>query len=70
MSDGSSTFYADITDKEFLKRVDDGEPCAKGDALRVRLRVEQTRQGAKIATVRTMTHVIDHIRRQEPGRLL
>ncbi|QNK72708.1 hypothetical protein H7F36_16130 [Variovorax sp. PAMC28562] len=64
-SDGNSSFLADIEDQEFLKRVDHGEPFAKGEILRVLMRIEQTRQGVNLTTKRAVVKVIEHLRRQQ-----
>lgn len=65
-SDGGASFFAEITDVDFLARVDSGEPFAKGDALRVRMRLEQSRQGQELTTVRTVVKVHEHLKRHQP----
>jgi hypothetical protein len=56
-SDGQNSFHADILDSEFLSSVDEGEPFAKGDLLRVDLRITQERAGTKITTDRVVVKV-------------
>jgi hypothetical protein len=68
-SDGSTSFHADIEDAEFLQRVDAGEAFAKGDQLRVRLRIEQMRHGRELSATRTVVQVLEHIRQRETGTL-
>ena len=68
-SDGGSSFFADIEDDEFLHRVNAGEPFAKGDALRVLMRIEQERRGAELTTNRRIMKVMEHIRQQPTQRL-
>jgi hypothetical protein len=67
-SDGSSSFYADIADTEFLALVDSGEAFAKGDSLIVDLRIVQQRQGERIMTDKTIIKVKEHRRRQGQDR--
>jgi hypothetical protein len=59
-SDGQTSFYAEILDKEFRARVDAGERFGKGDVLEVDLQLVQDRFGAKISTERVILKVIDH----------
>jgi len=68
-SDGGSSFFADIEDEEFIQRVNAGEPFSKGDALRVKMRIEQGRKGSELTTNRTIIKVLEHIRQQTTGRL-
>jgi hypothetical protein len=68
-SDGGSVFYAEIIDEAFLAKIDQGEPFAKGDALRVRMRIEQSRQGSDLTTVRTIVTVHEHLRKQNTAGL-
>lgn len=68
-SDGGSSFFADIEDEDFIQRVNTGESFAKGDALRVRMRIEQGRKGSDLTTTRTIIKVLEHIRQQSSGRL-
>jgi len=69
-SDAQSSFYADILDKEFLVKVDQGEPFAKGDWLRVELRITQERAGGKITTERAVMKVHEHISGQKQHPLI
>lgn len=68
-SDGGSSFYAEIVDEAFLAKIDQGEAFAKGDALRVRMRIEQSRQGSELTTVRTVVTVHEHLRKQNTAGL-
>jgi len=68
-SDGGSSFYADIEDEEFIHKVNAGQTFAKGDALRVKMRIEQERRGSELTTNRTIIKVLDHIRQQGSQRL-
>lgn len=69
-SDGTVSFYADISDVDFIARVDGGEAFAKGDSLIVEMRIEQRKQGDKITTERIIVKVLDHKRRPTQGGLL
>lgn len=69
-SDGQNSFYADILDLEFLSNVDKGEPFAKGDLLRVDLRITQERAGIKITTERAVIKVHEHKTGQKQHALL
>lgn len=69
-SDGTVSFYADISDVDFIARVDGGEAFAKGDSLIVEMRIEQRKQGEKITTERIIVKVLDHKRRPTQGGLL
>ena len=69
-SDAQNSFYADILDKEFLLKVDQGEPFAKGDWLRVDLRITQEKAGIKITTERAVIKVHEHISGQKQHPLL
>jgi hypothetical protein len=68
-SDGGSSFFADIEDDEFIQRVNAGEAFAKGDALRVMMRIEQERKGSELMTNRKIIKVLEHIRQQSTGKL-
>lgn len=69
-SDGSGSFYADISDAEFITRVNNGEAFAKGDSLIVEMRIQQHRQGEKLLTEKTIVKVIEHRSRPSQGGLL
>jgi hypothetical protein len=58
--DGQSSFYAEITDREFIETVDKGERFGKGDLLIVEMEIIQTKtpQGLKIEKL--ITKVTDH----------
>lgn len=68
-SDGGSSFFADIEDPDFIHKVNAGESFAKGDVLRVKMRVEQERRGSELTTNRTVISVLEHIRQQANHRL-
>ncbi len=59
-SDGQSSFFADLVDRDFLARVDKGERFGKGDLLRVDLRITQDKAGSKINTERAIIKVHEH----------
>ena len=62
-SDGESTFWADIEDEAFLKRVREGrESFSSGDMLRCRLEVTQLRRDGRLHTERRVLEVLEHIR--------
>lgn len=58
--DGRNTIFADILDKEFLARVNNGELFGKGDVLRVELRIVQKQSGHKIIIEHTIIKVLEH----------
>lgn len=68
-SDGTSSFFADILDLEFLARVDAGERFGKGDVLIVALRITQERSGLKITAERSVVKVLEHRQGQEQHKL-
>jgi hypothetical protein len=57
---GGQSIWAEMTDKEFLSRVDDGERFGKGDVLRVTLEIIQTSIIDKLKTDYRITEVIEH----------
>lgn len=59
-SDGSNSFTADIEDKSFLKRVEDGERFGKEDILRVRIKISQSSSASKLSIKRSIIEVIEH----------
>jgi hypothetical protein len=60
LNDGQTSFYAEITDVDFLESVDKGERFGKGDLLIVEMEIIQTKtpQGLKIEKI--VTKVNDH----------
>jgi hypothetical protein len=64
-TEGDAVFTASIEDPSFRRRIDDGEPFRKGDALHVRMRVVQTWRGdpQTLRVERTVLQVLDHIPR-------
>lgn len=69
LSDGNSTFFATIEDREFLDRVEQGEPFRKGDMLRVVMRITQTRDAEGLHSDYLVTRVLEHIPREVQLRL-
>jgi hypothetical protein len=64
-SDGQQVFFAAVEDPGFLERVDAGrEAFRKGDMLRCRVRVVQSRRADGLHTDRFVMEVIEHIPRQ------
>ncbi|EJC6930942.1 hypothetical protein ABVZ07_002604 [Vibrio parahaemolyticus] len=60
-SDGQSSFYAEITDEQFLERVDNGEErFGKNDILLVEMDVIQTQTPTCLKVEKIITKVIDH----------
>ncbi len=65
LSDGSSTIYAGISDKEFLKKVDENlVSFSKGDVLMCRVRVKQWQDVSGVKTDYVVEEVLEH----RPGR--
>ena len=60
LHDGQASFYAEITDKDFIDSVDKGERFGKGDLLIVEMEIIQTKtpQGLKVEKI--ITKVKDH----------
>jgi len=58
---GQTTISAAIEDQDFLTRIDSGEAFAKGDMLRCRMRVVQTRRQNKLHTEYHLLEVLDHL---------
>lgn len=60
-SDGSSTFYAEVQDEAFLKRVDENDIAfSKGDILKVRLAKRQTLVNEDMKAEYRVTEVLEH----------
>ena len=69
-SDGQTSFFAKISDAEFLQSVDDGsERFGKGDTLKVRLRIQQESAAGRLSAERTVTKVLDHYQSRPQGNL-
>ncbi len=65
-SDGQSSFYADIVDQEFLKKVDSGmERFGKGDQLVARVRFVQSGTFGSLKLERIIIKVLKHQTPQE-----
>lgn len=69
LSDGNSTFFAAIDDRQFLDRVQQGEPFRNGDMLRVAMRITQTRDADGLHSDYLVTRVLEHIPREVQLRL-
>lgn len=69
-SDGGSSYFANISDRDFLSKVNEGEPFAKGDILKVEMVVLQSSVGGRINTERIITRVLEHRSRPVQGNLL
>jgi len=63
LSDGESSFYAEMADEAFQSRVARGESFRKGDVLHCRLRVVQSQLDDALHTERTIIEVLDHLPR-------
>jgi hypothetical protein len=64
VSTGDHVFWAAVRDEGFLERVDSGdEAFRKGDMLRCRMEVAQSRDVEGLHTEYTIIHVLDHIPR-------
>ena len=60
-SDGNATFYAEITDKEFLARVEQNETAfAKDDVLKAKLKRKQYIVEGSIKTDYVIVKILDH----------
>ncbi len=64
---GDSTFFADITDEDFLKAVEKNEQqFGSTDTLKVKLKTEQyLDKNGKLKSDYTVTKVLDHIKGSE-----
>ena len=62
LSDGTNTFLVDMEDQEFLAKINNNEEVfAKGDQLKIRLRVVQYRKpNGDLKTYHTALEVLDH----------
>jgi hypothetical protein len=60
--DGDRRFTAPISDQAFVSRVNAGEPFSKGDMLRCRVRIVQSRRESRLHIDREVVRVLDHIR--------
>jgi hypothetical protein len=58
--DGQQSFYAHVEDREFLARVDAGEPFRKGDVVIADVRINQQQSGMKLVAERAISKVIEH----------
>lgn len=70
LSDGNNTFWASMLDNRFLHRVDQGiEVFRKGDMLRCRMRIVQSRSSEGLHTDYEVHEVYEHIPRPTQLRL-
>jgi len=68
--DGQNSFYADITDEEFLKKVDQGAArFGKGDKLVALVRFTQSATIGSLKMERTVVKVLEHEIAAVPGKL-
>lgn len=67
-SDGQESFQATLDDREFLAKVDAGEPFRKGDIIVANVRINQAQQGTRLTAERTITRVFEHRERPHPLR--
>jgi hypothetical protein len=58
--DGQQSFYAHVEDREFLARVDAGEPFRKGDVIIADVRINQQQSGMKLVAERAIAKVLEH----------
>jgi hypothetical protein len=66
VSDGAQTFWASIDDREFLRGVEEGiEAFRKGDMLRGRMRIIQTRRADGLHADYRIVEVIEHLPRPQ-----
>jgi hypothetical protein len=69
-ADGENTFFATIEDPSFLERVELGiEAFRKGDMLRCRMRIVQSRRDGHLQIERQVMRVIEHLPRGEQMQL-
>ena len=59
-SDGSTSFYAQVLDHNFLRQVQGNEPFSSGDILKARLRRTQYLAGDTMKTEYTLLKVLEH----------
>ena len=69
LSTGENSFAAALEDADFLRRVNGGEAFRKGDMLRCRMRIEQSRHGESLHTEHRVVEVLEHIPREVQMRL-
>lgn len=70
LSDGKTTYYYSIEDKEFLKKVDQNEAFTKDDLLKVRVHLVVRRMvGGEIKTDHTVVEVLEHLPGPKQARL-
>lgn len=59
-SDGSSSFWADVEDRDFLNQVESGRRFGKGDRMFVEMRLRQSGTVTALKQDRAVVRVIDH----------
>lgn len=69
VAQGGEPFWVTITDKHFLKKVDDGEQFAKGDYLIVDMATLTYTTPSGLEAERQVTHVYEHQRRSKQQSL-
>jgi len=69
LSSGDQTFYVGMDDPAFVESVNQGKRFAKGDVLKVRMRVVQSRGPSGLQTQRSIVEVLEHIPRERQMRL-
>lgn len=58
--DGASSFLAGIEDKQFVRRIENGEPFRMGDIMDCVVRIEQTKVSGSLRLTRTIVEVLAH----------
>lgn len=69
-NDGGGTFYAAIEDKDFLAKIDAGQPFHKGDSLKCVVRQQQFQTTTGLKAEWSVVKVIEHIPRLDQLPLL
>lgn len=59
-SDGSTSFWADVEDRDFLDQVESGRRFGKGDRMLVEMRLRQSGTITSLKQERSVVRVIDH----------
>ncbi|MBI4897273.1 MAG: hypothetical protein HY827_02775 [Actinobacteria bacterium] len=63
LTDGDSSFTAQMEDEDFLRTIEEGAAFRKGDSLRCVIRTVQSQAGEKLRTERHIVRVIRHLPR-------
>lgn len=64
LSDGLSSFYASLSDSQFLERIDAGESFSKLDVLHCRIHRTQWRDAGGLHSEVDVVQVLEHLPRQ------